>query len=75
MNAVSVGTAPLPQTGSSTARAAGVWWLSPVGAVLLITVPTLWYSSTLDDATFRATCAAGKALTDDLLMLQAALKK
>ena len=69
MNAVSVGTAPLPQTGSSAARAAGVWWLSPVGAVLLITVPTLWYSTTLDDATYRANWGAGKALTDDLFML------
>jgi hypothetical protein len=69
VTAGSIETAPLPVEGRRPARAAGVWWVSPVGAVLLITVPTLWYSSTLDDSTYRFAWGAGRALSADLLIL------
>lgn len=47
----------------------GVWWLSPVGAMLIITVPALWYAWSLDDSAYRAAWRTGKLMTDEIFFL------
>jgi oligosaccharide repeat unit polymerase len=50
-------------------RTAGLWWLSPPGALFVVALPTLAYAATLDDAAYRAAWGVGKALTTDLVLV------
>lgn len=48
---------------AAPARSANVWWLSPVGAVCLLTLPTLALAAGTSDARFRFAWGSPKALT------------
>ena len=50
-------------------RARGVWWISPVGAVCLMSLPTLYLAAHTSDAEYRSLWGAPKALTAGTVIL------
>lgn len=57
----------IPSSDRSQPR--GLWWLSPVGAVLFVTLPTIWLTDAIADEAFRASWRTPKYFTSEMAVL------
>lgn len=68
-SSVNYGADPSLTRGLLPQRGRGMWWLSPAGAVCLLTLPTLLLAARTSDARYRFAWGTPKALTSGTVTL------